>query len=195
MLSSLRVPYARALRQSVPSFGLNLLLVTGLHILPPVAMMCPAGTGFVAGWRRLFTPAEGVVFGAAMGFYMLILCTILGGALVLLLPGINMWLVWIVALFPITHLSMFAGAGAVIGGHMARKSLPIHTDSWMLPASANIGCGAEGRTYLLHRYGRHGKERGEVDHANPDSSLGQQPGGAYPKGVCPGGATARGHTG
>src|SRR5438552_5605537 len=115
----------RVLRASLPSFGINLMFVLGLHVLPPLAFMCPAATGFVAGWRMRVTFREGLAFGAAMGGWMTLLCAVIAVPVMLFLPTVDMRFFWLVALIPIVHIGAFAGAGAMFGGHFARREAPV----------------------------------------------------------------------
>ena len=110
------------------AFAINFMLVMGLHVLPPVAFICPLGTGFVTGWNLTASRVEGLLIGLIMGIWMWLLCGVVGLGVMALGPALPMGLqapdvfgVLLVATVLVGHLAIFAGAGAMLGGHFARK--------------------------------------------------------------------------
>jgi hypothetical protein len=123
--------WRRVLIAGTRAFGINLLLVSGLHAIPPVAFFLPVGTGFAAGWREMATWVEAVLIGLVMGLWASLLCGIVLLGVVLLSgimpwglesPAAMLWPILICGLI-VAHLSIFAGTGAALGGHFARKEL------------------------------------------------------------------------
>ena len=111
------------------AFGINLLLQIGLHPILPVAFFVPIGTGFAAGWRLVATWVEGILIGLVMGTWLSLLCGVVLLGLVLL-SGVTPWslqspgamlMPLLICSLIVAHLSIFAGAGAILGGHFARK--------------------------------------------------------------------------
>jgi len=110
------------------AFGINVLLLLGLGWIPPVAFVVPFGTGFATGWNATATLREGTLIGVIMGIWMSLLCGMGVAGLVLvswMYPG-GMKAggelgIALVVLGLVLHLGVFAGAGAILGGHMARK--------------------------------------------------------------------------
>ena len=116
--------YATALRASPRAFGLNLLLLLVLHVLPPIGFFVPVFTGFIAGSQIRARPPEAAVLGLSMGGLMFGLCSIVGVGFIILFPEVRFITVVIVASVLVVHLAAFAAIGAVIGGHYARKDEP-----------------------------------------------------------------------
>jgi hypothetical protein len=121
--------WKRVLVAGTRAFGINLLLVAGLHAIAPVAFLLPIGTGFAAGWRMVATWVEGILIGLVMGMWVSLLCGIVLVGVVLL-SGVTPWslespgalvLPTLIYVFIVAHLSIFAATGAVLGGHFARK--------------------------------------------------------------------------
>lgn len=115
------VGLSKALRASPRAFGLNLLLQLALHILPPISFFIPVLTGFITGWQIKARPGEAAVLGLGMGGLMFALCCAVGAGLMILFPNVGVVPVVLVASVLVVHLATFAGVGAVIGGHYARK--------------------------------------------------------------------------
>jgi hypothetical protein len=120
--------WRRILVAGTRAYWINLLLLMALHILPPVAFLCPVGTGFVMGHTIAATPLEAVLIATVMGAWMVGIMTLVGGGIAIvstmapygILAGDPM-LMFLVATLILLHLVLFAGAGAMFGGHLARK--------------------------------------------------------------------------
>ena len=110
------------------AFGVNLLLLLGLHWLPPVAFLVPFITGYVTGWNARASVFEGAVIGAIMAAWMGLLCTL--GVLGLVIMS-SVWKggldsghslgIALVTGGLVLHLGIFAGLGAALGGYFGRK--------------------------------------------------------------------------
>jgi len=120
--------WSRVLVAGSRAFAINLMLVLALHILPPIAFLCPLGTGFVTGWNLCATWVEGTLIGLVMGGWLLLVCWLV--ALGFLVAGVggsagmgasDMLAVSLMASFIVAHLVIFAAAGAILGGHFARR--------------------------------------------------------------------------
>jgi hypothetical protein len=102
--------------------------VIGLHPLAPVAFFVPFGTGFVTGWQFGASRREGILVGLIMGLWMMLLCaavflgflTLIPSGLGRLEPGTALSSAAIILLL-VGHLALFAGVGAITGGHLARR--------------------------------------------------------------------------
>ncbi len=115
------------------AFGINLLLLLGLHPLVPIAIFVPFGTGFATGWQIEATWLQGFLLGAIMGLWMTFLCSLVVLCIVLLSAsnpsgllqcgGLGTALIVGSLVF---HLTTFAGVGAGFGGHLARKERAAH---------------------------------------------------------------------
>lgn len=116
--------HAGALRASPRAFGLNLLLQLVLHTLPPISFFVPVLTGFITGWRLRASASQAAVLGLGMGALMFALCIVVGAGLLLVFPGMEALPVLVIASVLVVHLGTFAAAGAMIGGHYARKDEP-----------------------------------------------------------------------
>src|SRR5436853_7621913 len=82
--------FGELLVRGTKAFGVNFLLLIGLHWLPPVALVIPIATGYVSGWNARATPLQGAAIGLIMGVWMLFVCTIVTGGFVvasLVFPG------------------------------------------------------------------------------------------------------------
>ncbi len=120
--------WKRILLAGTRAYWINLLLAIGLHILPPVAFFCPMGTGFVMGHMIAATPAEAALIATVMGIWMAAIISVVGVVAAILstmapygiIAGDPMGL-FLLAAAIILHLSLFAGSGAWLGGHLARK--------------------------------------------------------------------------
>ncbi len=120
--------WKRILVAGTRAYWINLLLLMALHILPPVAFFCPVGTGFVMGYTIAATRLEAVLIATVMGAWMVGIISIVGGGVAIvstmapygILAG-DPSLMFLIATFIILHLVLFAGAGALFGGHLARK--------------------------------------------------------------------------
>jgi hypothetical protein len=122
------IRWRMVLIQSLKGFGINLVIVLGLHVIPLMAFAAPFITGFITGGRKFMTGTEGFLLGALMGLYMTFLMLLVAGGLVLAmvlrwLPagGMDMVLFVIIPTVIILHLGIFASVGAMVGGHFARK--------------------------------------------------------------------------
>jgi hypothetical protein len=110
-------------------FGVNLLLLLGLHWIPPIAFLVPVITGYVTGWRAAASKLEGLMIGVIMGAWMMALFILLGALLAvvsLMNPGGKLdgeLMVLLLAIGLVLHLTIFGGIGAMLGGHMARRAL------------------------------------------------------------------------
>ncbi len=111
----------KALRASPRAFGLNLVLQLALHILPPISFFVPVLTGFITGWQIKARAGDAAVLGLGMGGLMFVLCCAVGAGLMIVFPGVGFVPIVFVASVLVVHLATFAGVGAVIGGHYARK--------------------------------------------------------------------------
>ncbi len=120
--------WKRILVAGTRAYWINLLLAMALHILPPVAFFCPMGTGFVMGYMIAATQLEAVLIATVMGVWMAAIIGLVGGVAAILstmapygiLAGDPMGL-FLLATLIILHLSLFAGFGAWLGGHLARR--------------------------------------------------------------------------
>jgi hypothetical protein len=110
------------------AFGVNFLLLIGLHWLPPVALVVPLATGYVSGWNAQATPFQGAMIGVIMGVWMLLVCSVFAAGAVVaslvfpggLTAGAELGIGLIIG-FLVLHISLFGGAGAMLGGHFRRK--------------------------------------------------------------------------
>jgi hypothetical protein len=123
-----RLSWKRVLITGTRAYWINLLLLLALHILPPVAFFCPAGTGFVTGYSTAASRRDAVLIATVMGIWMAGIIAVVGGAVALvstmnpygILAG-NPMVMFLIATLIILHLVLFAGAGAMLGGHLARR--------------------------------------------------------------------------
>ena len=115
----------RILSVTIRTFGINLLLILGLHTLPPLSFCFPLFLGFATGWTLRATPADGAVVGLAMAGYMTVVCAVVGGIALAVIrqPGLPS-VVAVVGSLLVLHIGLFSGAGAVVGGHYARRRPP-----------------------------------------------------------------------
>jgi hypothetical protein len=111
----------KALRASPRAFGLNLVLQLALHILPPISFFVPVLTGFITGWQIKARAGDAAVLGLGMGGLMFVLCCAVGAGLMIVFPSVGFIPIVLVASVLVVHLATFAGVGAMIGGHYARK--------------------------------------------------------------------------
>jgi hypothetical protein len=125
-----RFPWWHVLVNGTQAFAINLMLVLGLHVLPPIAFFCPLGTGFVMGWRMMATHVEGLMLGVVMGLWMWALCGAVGLAILFIgstrsitFGPNDVLAIVLLSTFLVAHLAIFAGAGAMLGGHYARREL------------------------------------------------------------------------
>jgi hypothetical protein len=110
------------------AFGVNFLLLIGLHWLPPIVLIVPLATGYVSGWNARVTLFQGAMIGFIMGVWMLLVCSLFAGGAVMmsliypggLMAGAELGIGLIVG-FLVLHISLFGGAGAMLGGHFRRK--------------------------------------------------------------------------
>jgi hypothetical protein len=116
------------------AYGINLLLLIGMHPLPPVAFFVPIGTGFATGWQMSASRVEAVLIALIMGTWMAAILSLVGiGAAIISAmapPGIlagNLFGMLVISTAMILHLSLFAGAGAMLGGHLARRERAAET--------------------------------------------------------------------
>src|SRR5678816_2666038 len=70
-------------RSSVKGFGINLVILTGLHPILPLVFLAPFITGLITGGRQAMTRWEGFLLGAWMGVWMTLLVVLIAGGLVI----------------------------------------------------------------------------------------------------------------
>ena len=120
--------FPRLLLVGSKGFGVNFLLLLGLHWIPPVAFLVPLATGYVTGFNARVSPKQGALIGVIMGAWMTVICLVVAIGFWLLsltmregsMPG-GLALVIIVISALVLHLTVFAGAGAMLGGRFGRK--------------------------------------------------------------------------
>jgi hypothetical protein len=122
------IRWGLVLRSSLKGFGINLVILAGMHPILPLAFAAPFITGLITGGRQFMTGTEGFLLGTLMGLWMMILLSLLAGGFVIatalrLLPagGMDMMLFAIIPTFIVAHLAIFCSVGAMLGGHFARK--------------------------------------------------------------------------
>ena len=122
--------WRRVLVAGTRAYWINLLILIGLHPLPPIAFFIPIGTGFAMGWTIAASRREAVLVACVMGTWMAAILSLVGiGAAILSAmkpPGIlagDILMFLAIASAMIAHLAIFAGAGALLGGHLARRDL------------------------------------------------------------------------
>jgi hypothetical protein len=120
--------FGQLLVRATKAFGVNFLLLIGLHWLVPVALVVPLATGYVSGWNARATPFQGAIIGFIMGLWMFFICGIVTGVFVVasltfpggLMPGAELGIGLIVG-FLVLHISIFGGTGAMLGGYFRRR--------------------------------------------------------------------------
>ena len=116
------VDFGRLVRVTLRTFAFNVGLQLVLHPFLPLAFFAPAVIGAYTGWTIRATVVEGVWVGILMGTYMTALVMLIGVPFLFLLNlGDKWWIVPIIAAFVVAHVGLFAGGGAVVAGHYARK--------------------------------------------------------------------------
>jgi hypothetical protein len=122
--------WKRVLLAGTRAYWINLLLLIGLHPLPPIAFFIPIGTGFAMGWTIAASRREAVLIAAVMAVWMSAILSLVGiGAGILSAmkpPGIlagDILMFLAIASTIVAHLAIFAGGGALLGGHLARRDL------------------------------------------------------------------------
>jgi hypothetical protein len=112
----------------IKAFAINLLLILGTHPLVPVAVLVPFGTGFVTGWHIAAQRWESVVIAFVMGLCMVLLGAIVAGSFIVFWAPVaggltsGTLLAMAAVMLGLTgHLVLFAGAGAMVGGHYAQR--------------------------------------------------------------------------
>jgi hypothetical protein len=116
------VDFERLVRVTLKTFAYNVGLQLVLHPFLPLAFVTPAVLGAYTGWTIRATVAEGVWVGVLMATYMTGLVLVIGVPFLFWLNlGDKWWIVPIIAAFVVAHVGLFAGGGAVVAGHYARK--------------------------------------------------------------------------
>ena len=122
--------WKRVLLAGTRAYWINLLLLIGLHPLPPIAFFIPVGTGFAMGWTIAASRREALLIALVMGTWMSCILSLVGiGAAIISAmapPGIlagDFIMFLVIASGLVAHLAIFAGAGAWLGGHLARREL------------------------------------------------------------------------
>ncbi|HEY3117561.1 MAG TPA: hypothetical protein VGK54_12530 [Chloroflexota bacterium] len=110
------------------SFAVNLMAGLAFH---PSILICPLVTGFVMGSRHQLTWTQGFLVGLVMGAWLSVVLGIIGAVVGmigvfsppgLITPRDARWVMfgWC---RPVAHIVLFAGGGAGLGGHFARRDL------------------------------------------------------------------------
>lgn len=112
----------RVIRATLRTFVFNLGLQLVLHPFFVLAFFVPLVLGLYTGWTLKASRQEGIGVGLCMGTYMTLFMLVVGVPFLFILNmGHMWWLVPVIAIFVFLHVGVFAGGGAIAGGHYARK--------------------------------------------------------------------------